>query len=412
MKKNRDHDIVVTGIGIVSAGAADAERLWELAQKGESPAKVQDFPGNEGMPPLAVCAVSESLDGIPGKRRAHRRDRCTQLALLAASRAWANAGFTVGANPDGKRIGVVVGSSRGPVRKWVEACNLEEKKVLPSLAAESTFACLHGSVAGMLGASGIAYTVSTACSSSAYAIALAAEHLATGAVDVAVAGGADSPLHGAIARQFLSAGILDPSLPPSPVCRPFDKTAQGTVLGEAAGFLILEKRGSAMRRNAEILGELGGWGLAGDCGAESAESAGFGALDGAFQTALSTAGETVANIAYLNMHGTGTRLNDTKEMQWATALEQVRKNPLPCGSTKAVTGHCLGATPVLEAVLCLLAMKKKTAPPSANCSDPAECAPAGLIVGESLPLGEGVAVSNSFGFWGSGASLLFRATDG
>jgi len=398
--------IAVTGVGVVAPGASNPQELWERAAAGRSPARLGDlFPG------LAICSVEESLDRsrVPAPRRAHRADRVVRMALLAAARAWQSAGMREGAY-DPSRLGVVVGSSRGPVGKWEEATAYLSpdgllRRTRPSLAADSMMGALHGSLASAFGVRGPAYTVSTACASGGHALALAATQIAGGMAEIVLAGGADAPLNRCMIRQFLATGILDPAQPPSPVCRPYDRTASGTVLGEAAAFFLLESADSARRRGAPVLCWLAGWGMGADGCLASPESAGAEALDASASAALALAGTALPDIGYLNTHGTGTQVNDAIEMRWIHRLDSQRASPLPFGSTKAVTGHCLGATPVLEAAICLETLRRGLIPPSAHCVDPHPDAPAGLVR-QVAPLQGDHVLSVSLGFWGSACSLV------
>jgi 3-oxoacyl-(acyl-carrier-protein) synthase len=398
--------IAITGIGLLAAGANAPEELWENARLGRSPGQVRQF--EENLPPLAVCSIRDPLPKpLVRLRRVHRADRVNRLSLAAGLRAWDNSGLEQAGLP-ASEIAVIIGTSRGPFRKWLEAQSSPNAKLLPSLAADSTYASLHGGLAATIGAEGPAYTVSTACASGAHAIALAADHLAGGSATCALVGGVDAPLHPLLLGQFLATGILDLSLPPDLVCRPFDQSAGGTLLGEAGAFLVLETLHSAQARKAKIHGLLVGWGLAADGKSTSAESAGANALAGAVQRALARCGHQPKDFGYLNLHGTGTRKNDDLELAWL-------KNFLPAdkivaySSTKAVTGHCLGATPVLEAIICLEALRIGVLPPSAHCRTPHSAAPPGLVLEPNQPLARPLVLSTSLGFWGACAALVFTA---
>lgn len=340
-------------------------------------------------------------------RRTNRADRTVKMALLAAQRAWDDAGLGECPPGDPGRVGVVAGTSRGPVAKWAEAFQPTRKKARPSLAADTTAACLHGSLAAWIGAGGPAFTISTACASGAHAIALGAMQIRAGMADIVAVAGSDAPLHDVMAGLFRSAGILTTALPPHPVCKPFDRDADGTVLGEGAGCLILESIQHARGRGARSHGILIGWGMRGDGPLASAEAAGDRALREAANDALAMAGLQPDAIGYINAHGTGTRRNDDLEMAWFNEFDSQRRVPVPCGSTKAVTGHCLGATPLFEAALCLEAMARGLAPRSPNCIVPHPSAPRGLVLTDHLPLPAPYTMSNSLGFWGSSASLIF-----
>jgi 3-oxoacyl-[acyl-carrier-protein] synthase II len=397
--------IAVTGMGVVAPMADSAVALWERVMEGLSPASVAE----EGHV-HAVCAVHEPLD-LPGHahkiRRGHRSDRCVQMVLMAAMRGWEDAGLSELPWEETGRVGVVAGSSRGPVSKWAEAFCPPRKRVRPSLAADTNSACLHGSIAALFAARGTSFTVSASCASGAYAIALGASQILAGTADVVIAAASDAPLHKIMLGQFHASGILSPNIPPKLVCQPFDREANGTVLGEGAGCLIMESMESARCRGARIHGILSGWGLRGDGALTSAEAAGDQAIRNAVKDALTMAGVGADKIGYINAHGTDTRRNDDLEMEWIHEFDAERQSPVPFGSTKAATGHCLGATPIFEAALCLEALKRGQAPPSVHCQNPHPNAPRGLVIDPNQTLTTPLVMSNSLGFWGSSASLIF-----
>ena len=398
--------IVVTGLGALSAGAQSPAELGERAFTGKSPAVWYQDPGFPSVPAIAACRIDRELSRDKTLRRAHRMDRAAQLALAAASQAYEAAVLGNGTvAPD--RLGVVVGSSRGPIRKWTETFeSLEKKRVLPSLAADSILACLSGVLSFGLGAGGPAYVVSAACTSGAQAIILAAEQLRSGAADAMIAGGVDAPLHGPLIAQFLAAGILDPAEPDA-ACRPFDRDRRGTLLGEGAAFLILETETSARKRGARIHAVLSGWGQGSEGRVMAAETVRMETLDRVAGRALVLAGLHETDIDYLNAHGTGTKLNDQVEMEWLRRWSERRGNPLPFSSTKAVTGHALGASSALEAVICIQSLGAQAAPPSARCLTPDPHCPEGLILGGARKMPLRHVMSNSLGFWGTSASLIF-----
>ena len=415
-RENPNRRIVVTGVGLVSHEAATSAELFENVLAGRANPDIRPFHSAPGFPPLElpVCAVAESLEkpATPVPMRGESRlDRSVRLGLVAASRAWNVAGLAASPAIDPSRVAAVAGSSRGTIGKWSEACALlsSGKKVPPSLSANSTFASLHGSLCACFGIEGPAFTVSTACASGGHAIALAADLLRSGAASVALCGGADAGLHHSLALNFHATGILDPAMPPDAVCRPFDKTASGTILGEGACFLVLESMEHAHRRGAEPLAELLGWGMASDASRVRPEAAGARALGHAVRSALDRAGLPAGAVHYVNVHGTGTRANDQIECGWLAEFNRSRENtpPVLYSSSKAVMGHCLGASPALEAALCIEALARRTAPPSANLFTPREDAPTGLLKAPALLPEDAVILSTSLSFWGAACALLF-----
>jgi 3-oxoacyl-(acyl-carrier-protein) synthase len=394
-------------MGLVAAEADSPSALWENVLTARSPA--QWWPPDENRPGMAVCRVESSLERAGVRlRREHRKDRCTKLALLAAARAWdaAELGPTASEPP---RCGVMVGTSRGPVATTLATIQppTGHSRLLPSTAAESTFACLHGSIAPLFNLQGPCLTVTTACSSGGHALALAADQLILGRADLMLVGGADAPLLPCLADSFLAAGILDLRELKDFPCRPFAEGANGTILGEGAAFLVLEKKSSAHKRGAPICARLGGWAVAADGWNTSAESGGDQALAHATTLALTQAGLGPDEVGYINAHGTGTARNDEIELQWWREFMAGQDLGRRLGSTKAVTGHCLGAGAILEAIIAIQALHAGIAPPSAHCQPPLADFADNLLCQGPEALAAPWVMSNSLGFWGTASSFLF-----
>ena len=327
------------------------------------------------------------------------------MALAAAHQAWDQAGLAA-SPPLPARAGVVVGTSRGPVGKWAESREqITRGRLRPSLAASSTIACLSGALSVAFHTQGPACTVSATCASSAHAIALAAHQLLLGTADVILVGGAEASLDPLIVEQLRTAGVLGFHEDPAWTCRPFARDRNGTILGEGAAFLVLESARSAARRGARVQARLAGWGLGSEGAPRTGISAEGGGMVRVMTEALELAGLEPAQVGYVNAHGTGTPLNDLCE---ARALRQVFPQGVPCSSTKPVTGHCMGAGAALEAILSILALQRGLLPPTA-CASPVdpECS---LDLIQAAPRSAAVraVMSNSAGFWGNCASLVFR----
>jgi 3-oxoacyl-(acyl-carrier-protein) synthase len=398
----QQNPIVVSGLGVFSAAGANVDELWRSVLAGCSPATWQEF----GKEPIAVCAAPALNLRSPEFRRVHKMDRSVHLAVAAARQAWEDADLSA-SRPAPTRLGIIVGTSRGPAGKWDESLRqLDQGRMLPSLAANSTLACLSGVLSVIFQAQGPSFTVSATCASSAHAIALAAQQILLGAADVMLVGGTEASLHAGIVRQLHTAGVLGFHEDPARTCRPFAADRNGTVLGEGAGFLVLESARCARERNARVLARLAGWAL----GSEGHQRTGIREdASGLFQVmtdALQMSGMAADEIGYVNAHGTGTPLNDRQE---ARALQRAFPGGVPCSSTKPVIGHCMGAGAAIEAVISILALQNGVLPPTAHCLplDP-ECA-LDVVHSEPRRCGVRAVVSNSSGFWGNNASLVFAA---
>lgn len=389
----RDDPIVVTGMGVHCAAGTSVGELWRSVVEGRSPAVELGFDGGKSFP---VC-VAEAVDWEADSRlRAGRRtDRSVQLALSAALEAVDQARLP------GEGMAVIAGTSRGPQQLWdaAQAELASGRRLRPTLAASGTVACLSGLLAQQLGATGPGFTVSATCSSGANAIALAAQQLLLGEADSVLAGGSDAPVNPLVLLGMESAGML------GTICRPFDARRDGLVVGEGAGFVVLELESRARQRGVEVLAQLEGWatGVNGH-GRTGIRADGEGLLD-VLGRSLALAGLEAGEIGYVNAHGTATELNDRIE---AATLGGFFGARVPVSSTKAVTGHCLGATPAIEAIIAVRALREGSLPPTVGLDEVApECGGVDLIAGEARGCEVAHVVSDSIGFWGYHACLVF-----
>lgn len=399
----RAHPISVTGIGAFSAAGVGASALAEAAVAARSTAEEREFVIGAKTGRFPVCPAPAIDITRPELRPVRRMDRCVQMAWLAAHEAWTQAGL-VGAYPS-ERIGVMVGSSRGPLGKRNEQLDQAgARPPAPSLAADTTFASVSGALAQGFKAKGPGAMIAATCASGAFAIALAAEQIVLGNADVMLVGGTEAPLQPGLLAQMQAAGVLASHAEAERASRPFDTGRNGLVLGEGSGFLVLESARTAAARRARPLARLAGWALGiDDSGRAGVNPQGSG-LAHVIPRALRLAGLQPDQIDYINAHGTGTRLNDAAESR---AVVGLLGRAVPCTSTKPITGHCLGATPALEAIICIETLRRQVIPPTANCDaqDP-------LCEINALPLQARTAkvaatMSNSLGFWGYHASLIF-----
>ncbi len=397
--------IVVTGMGAWTPGGASVPGLWESLLAGRSPALWQDMPPGLPSAQVPVCPAQTPGNLHPALRRMARMDRSVALGAAAAMEAWDQAGLT-GHAISPHRVGIIVGTSRGPVHALADVVeNLREGRAYPSASAHANPAALSGTLAAMLGVCGPCFVVSAACASSAVAVATAAQLLLSGAVDVVLAGGAEAPLHPSTLAVLDAAGILARSDEPKTACRPFDTRRSGTVLGEGAAFLVLETHEHAMRRGGALHGRLAGWGITCEPGERTGIRDDGDGLASAMREALGMAGLAPGDVGYLNPHGTATLLNDREE---ARSIRTVFAAGQPLiSATKAVTGHCMGASAAIEAVIALLVLKEKTVPPTANCDLVDQGLGLHPVVKEAAGTNASVVMSNSSGFWGNHASLVF-----
>jgi 3-oxoacyl-(acyl-carrier-protein) synthase len=399
--------IVVTGMGAVTAAGASVEALWESVMAARVPAAFRSYTFGGRVEEVAVCGVEGPGDVPLFYPKVQRMDRSVQLAMVAVGEALGKAGLAE--SRKGLEVGVVMGSSRGPLEAVAAGLqSMEWERVPPTLAVNSSPSSAVGALAAGLGLQGPGMVVSAACASSAHAVGLAAEQLLLGKTDVMLALGSEALILPGVVQQFRAAGLLGSHEDPRLTCRPFDVTRNGLCLGEGAGCLVLETEESARRRGAAILGYLAGWGFCMGRGGRAGVEEDGGDLLEVVEEALGVAGVGAGAVDLIHLHGTGTRLNDKAEAGMVGRLLGRRAGEVPCLATKPVTGHCFGATPVLESILTLEALRRGRVPGRINCADQdLECgvhlAPSGGLQWKMR-----YGLLESLGFWGFRASLLFR----
>ncbi|HEY4414337.1 MAG TPA: beta-ketoacyl-[acyl-carrier-protein] synthase family protein [Verrucomicrobiae bacterium] len=386
---------VITGCGIISAAGLNVAEVWRAVAAGTSGLQPLTLFESPRYGPIPTGEIRHDLVALGAPLASSRSDK---LGWLAARAAVADAGINFREN--GERAGIFLGTSVGG--------SFDSEKFLAKLIKQGKFhprptrfhecSSTVDLIANDFGLLGPSAAIATACSSSALAIAQAAEAIMAGDADVMLAGGVDS------LSRMTWGGFHSLLLVDAEGCRPFDGGRGGMSLGEGAGILVLESEASARRRGAKILARLSGWGLSCDAyHATAPHPQGAGAAT-AMQNALRRAGLAPSAIDYLNAHGTGTRDNDVAE---GIAMKTVFHNRVPpFSSTKRVFGHALAASGSLEAIVCIEALRRQALPPNPGFN---KCDPAiGLIpVTESQPARLTHAMSNSFGFGGNNGVLIF-----
>ena len=335
-------------------------------------------------------------------------------AMAAADQAIADSGWTAATYEEQVRAGVLIGSGIGGLQGIEEAAHILKDKgprrISPFFIPGRLINLAGGYVSIRHGLKGPNSAVVTACSTGAHAIGDASRLVAFGDADVMVAGGTESPvcrlsLAGFAACRALSTGFNDA---PEKGSRPYDKDRDGFVMGEGAGVVVLEEYEHAVRRGARIYAEVIGYGMSGDAYHITAPSMDG---DGAYRcmdAALRRAGVTASEVDYVNAHGTSTPLGDEIELGAVTRLAGNAANRLTMSSTKSCTGHLLGAAGAVEAIFSVLAIRDGVAPPTINLDNPSVETEIDLVANAPKQMDINVALSNSFGFGGTNASLVFR----
>jgi 3-oxoacyl-[acyl-carrier-protein] synthase II len=414
--------VVVTGVGMVSPLGCGAEASWQRLLAGESGgAKIEGFETADLACRIA-CQIPRG-DGSDGSfnpdqwmepKEQRKVDPFIVYAMAAATQALDDAGWHPTSYEDQCASGVLIGSGIGGIGGIYDASvTLIERgprRISPFFIPGRLINLAGGYVSIAHGLKGPNNAVVTACSTGSHAIGDAARLIALGDADVMVAGGTESPINrlslaGFAACRALSTGFNDE---PTRASRPYDRDRDGFVMGEGAGVVVLEAYEHAKARGAKIYGEVIGYGLSGDAYHITSPSEDG---DGAYRcmaAALKRAGISPSDIDYVNAHGTSTPLGDELELK---AVERIVGNAaatLSMSSTKSAIGHLLGAAGAVEAIFALLAMRDGMVPPTLNLDNPSVDTAIDLVPHQAKKKQVDVALSNSFGFGGTNASLIFR----
>ncbi len=414
--------VVVTGMGIASPLGLGVENVWKRLINGESGISniqsfdVKDLPARiAGQVPVGVKSDGKLDLGewIPVKDQ-KKMDRFIQLALVAAVEAIETSGWMPEDEASRCATGVMIGSGIGGLETIQEAATLvaagRTRRLSPFFIPSSLVNLASGHVSIRYGFKGPNHSAVTACATGVHAIGDAARLIALGDADVMVAGGAEAAIcelgiGGFCAARALSTKFNDT---PTAASRPWDSDRDGFVMGEGAGVLVLEEYEHAKARGATIHAEVIGYGMSGDAyhitsPAEDGDG-GFRAM----KAALRDAGLTPADVQYVNAHGTSTPLGDDIELSAVERLFGADAKSLAMSSTKSATGHLLGAAGAVEAIFSILAVRDDVAPPTLNLENPSRESPIDRVAKVAQERKIDVALSNSFGFGGTNASVIFR----
>jgi len=405
--------VVITGLGTISPVGSDVPTTLEALYAGRSgvgPIEHFDATG------FATRIAAEVRDFDPtrymDRKDAKRADRFAQFAI-AASREAVDMARIVGSDVDPNRIGVVIGSGIGGMETFeIQHQALLEKgpsRVSPFFVPMMITDMASGLVSMQYGFKGPNYCAVAACASAANAIATSAMLIATGAADAVVTGGAEATVTPMTMAGFCSLKAMsERNDDPATASRPFDAGRDGFVLGEGAGILVLEDLEIARRRGALILGELVGFGMTGDAYHMTAPSPDGEGAARAMQAALDSAGIAPTAVGYINAHGTSTPYNDKNETHAIKTVFGAHALRLKVSSTKSMTGHLLGASGGLEAIVSLDVLRSGRIPPTINQFEPDPECDLDYVPNHAVAADVQYSLSDSFGFGGHNASLLFK----
>ena len=405
--------VVVTGIGLVTPLGADRVTTWHNLINGESGIDYIGAFDAEGFESRIAGEVTDfDAASILGRKQAKRMDRFAQFACVASLEALEHAGIEM-ESEDADRVAVLIGSGVGgiiTISEQLEVLNNRgPRRVNPFLIPMMLGDMASGQVSMTIGAKGPNFSVVSACATGTDSIGEAAEMIRRGVVDVAIAGGSEAAIcpigvSGFNACKALSTRNEDPQ----GASRPFDAERDGFVLGEGAGVVIIESLEHAESRAAEVLCELIGYGATSDAHhVTQPHPEGEGAAE-AMKIAVQQAGVEPEEVAYINAHGTSTPLNDKFETIAVKKAFGNHAHKLSMSSTKSMTGHLLGAAGGIEAAFSVMAISESAVPPTINLENPDPDCDLDYVPNLAKRGRVPVSMSNSLGFGGHNASLLFK----
>ncbi|MBU6081807.1 MULTISPECIES: beta-ketoacyl-ACP synthase II [Allobacillus] len=409
MTKNR---VVVTGLGVVSPVGNDVSTMWDHLISGHvgigelTRVNADDFP-------TKIAAEVKDFDPkkYMEKKDARKMDLFTQFAVAAAKMALDDAELTID-DSNAERTGVWIGSGIGGMSTYESQYEkfLEKghRRVSPFFIPMMIPDMAAGQVSIQFGAKGINSCTVTACASGTNSIGDAFKVIQRGDADAMITGGTEAPMTNMSFAGFTQAGALSKSEDPKTASRPFDKNRDGFVMGEGAGILILESLEHAQERGAKIYAEICGYGSTGDAYHVTAPAPEGEGAARAMQQAVDDADVAVDSVDYINAHGTSTEYNDQYETNAVKTVFGEHAYQLAMSSTKSMTGHLLGAAGGLEAIVSVLSIKHNIMPPTVNYETPDEKCDLDYVPNEAREKEVNVAMSNSLGFGGHNASLVFK----
>lgn len=405
--------IVITGMGTVNPLGLSVAETWRNLTEGVSGVGPMTLFDHSNLQVHFACEVKgfnpeNYMDG----KEARRRDRFEQLASAAAVEALKDSGIQI-TEENAPRIGIIVSSAIGGLKSIADAVLTNDKEgprrvspfLIPMLMANGA----SGMIAIDYGIKGPCFSVSSACASGADGIGTAVMMLKSGMIDIALAGASESTVTSVAVAAFDRVGAMsrrneDYSMTPAP----FDKNRDGLVMGEGAALLVLETESHARARGANIYAELAGYGSTADAFHVTAPHENGEGGAAAITQAVASAHANVEDVGYINAHGTATQLNDLSETKAVKRAFGPLAYKIPISSTKSMTGHMMGATGALEAIICVQAIRDGILPPTIHYQTPDPACDLDVVPNEAREKKIDLAISNAFGFGGHNAVLAVR----
>lgn len=407
--------VVITGMGGVTPLGSDVSTSFNNIIAGECGiGSITHFDASEYKVSLAAEVKDFDMTPYLTPREQKFNDRFTQFARISAMQAMEQANFDLEAI-DKDRMGVIIGSGIGGIGSIESAKeNLTDRgptRISPYFIPKSLINLAAGSVSIDHQATGVSYAVVTACAAGANAIGEAYLKIKHNLQDIMIAGGSEASITPLAIGGFMVMRALSESTDPNSASIPFDKNRSGFVMGEGAGVIILEELEHAQQRNAMILGEIIGYGTTCDAFHITAPKEDGSGAAKAMELAIADANIQAKDVDYINAHGTSTPLNDKTEIAAIKlAFKEDASRPL-ISSTKSHLGHLLGASGAIEAIICLKALETGEIPASINLKEQDEECDLNILANTSIHKDINIVMSNSLGFGGHNASLIFRKWD-
>ncbi|MCD2254792.1 beta-ketoacyl-ACP synthase II [Listeria marthii] len=404
--------VVVTGIGAVTPIGNDAETSWENAKKGVNGVAEMTRLNPDDFPVKIAAELKDfDVEKYLEKKEARKMDRFTHYAIASAEMAVQDSGLVID-DSNATRVGVWIGSGIGGMETFETQfeifLNRGHRRVSPFFVPMMIPDMGSGQVSIRFGAKGINSTTVTACATATNSIGDAFKVIERGDADAMITGGAEAPITKMSLAGFTANKALSLNPDPETACRPFDKDRDGFIIGEGAGIVILEEYEHAKARGAKIYAEIVGYGATGDAYHITAPAPNGEGAARAMKMAIDDAGLTPDKVDYINAHGTSTPYNDEYETQAIKTVFGDYAKKLAISSTKSMTGHTLGASGGIEAIFALLSIRDNIIAPTIHLENQDEVCDLDYVPNVARETEVNVALSNSFGFGGHNATLVFK----
>lgn len=405
--------VVITGMGAVTSLGVGADKLWESIKLGKSGISLIEGMDVSDLPTKVASQVKDfDPSNFIEKKEVKRIDRFAQFALASAQMAMEDSKLDLN-KINKERMGVMIGSGIGGIEtlesQYDELSTRGPRRVSPFLVPMMIGNMASGLVAIRFGAKGFNECTVTACATSTNSVGNAFKVIQRNDADIIIAGGAEACVTKLTLSGFCSIKAMTTNPDPATACRPFDIERNGFVLGEGSGVLILEELEHALERGANIIAEIVGYGCTNDAYHITAPAEGGEGAARCMKLALEDAQITPSDIGYINAHGTSTNANDKNETAAVKSVFGEYAHTLAMSSTKSMTGHLLGASGAIEAIITASALKEGFLPPTINYKNPDPECDLNYVPNEGKNADFTYALSNSFGFGGHNATLVLKA---